>query len=115
MFRAIVEALLFFLTGWRQGCGQSGLHGNVQLREGREHKVQGCECFVDAVVPGEGADGSQWGHSMVVDPMGRVLGEAGEAGATVVVAIDAAELGRARASIPVTSQRRFDVYRDVAE
>jgi predicted amidohydrolase len=51
---------------------------------------------------------------MVVDPRGTVLGEAGEGGETVCVAIEASELDRAREEIPVNRQRRFDVYPNVA-
>jgi len=51
---------------------------------------------------------------MAVDPMGRVLGEAGEGEEIVFVDVDANALTDARAGIPVTVQRRFDVYADVS-
>nr|GAT61275.1 predicted protein [Mycena chlorophos] len=56
-----------------------------------------------------------WGHSMVVDPMAKVLVEAAEAEEIVFADIDPALLESARAGIPVTTQRRFDVYPDVSE
>ena len=46
--------------------------------------------------------------------MGRVLGEAGEGEEIVFVDVDANALTDARAGIPVTVQRRFDVYADVS-
>ncbi|OCH95223.1 carbon-nitrogen hydrolase [Obba rivulosa] len=55
-----------------------------------------------------------WGHSMVVDPMARVLTEAGEDEEIIYAQIDPQAMHDARAGIPVTTQRRFDVYRDVA-
>ncbi|KAF5330629.1 hypothetical protein D9619_005715 [Psilocybe cf. subviscida] len=55
-----------------------------------------------------------WGHSMVVDPMGRVLSEAGEGEEILYAEIDPSVMAETRAGIPVTVQRRFDVYKDVA-
>ncbi|KAJ3723514.1 carbon-nitrogen hydrolase [Lentinula guzmanii] len=55
-----------------------------------------------------------WGHSMVVDPMGKVLCEA-EAGEQIIYTdIDPNVFEEARAGIPVTKQRRFDVYADIS-
>ncbi|TBU66219.1 carbon-nitrogen hydrolase [Dichomitus squalens] len=56
-----------------------------------------------------------WGHSMVVDPMGTVIAEAGDEEAIVFAQIDPKVLQDARAGIPVTTQRRFDVYPDVSK
>ncbi|KAI6028292.1 carbon-nitrogen hydrolase [Pisolithus orientalis] len=55
-----------------------------------------------------------WGHSMVVDPFGKILAEAEEGESVVQVSIDPTVLYDARAGIPVTTQRRFDVYPDVS-
>ncbi|KAJ7172749.1 carbon-nitrogen hydrolase [Mycena filopes] len=55
-----------------------------------------------------------WGHSMVVDPMAKVLVEAAEAEDIIYADIDPAVMESARAGIPVTVQRRFDVYSDVS-
>ncbi|KAG6850468.1 hypothetical protein H0H93_012889 [Arthromyces matolae] len=56
-----------------------------------------------------------WGHSMVVDPMAKVLVEAAEGEEIIYADIDAKLLEEARAGIPVTTQRRFDVYKDVTD
>ncbi|GBE82573.1 carbon-nitrogen hydrolase [Sparassis latifolia] len=56
-----------------------------------------------------------WGHSMVVDPMGNVLAEAEDGEEIIYVHIDPLPFHEARAGIPVTVQRRFDVYPDVSE
>ncbi|KAG2747474.1 carbon-nitrogen hydrolase [Suillus brevipes Sb2] len=55
-----------------------------------------------------------WGHSMVVDPYARVLAEADENEAILHVDIDPEPFHEVRAGIPVTKQRRFDVYPDVS-
>ncbi|KII88803.1 hypothetical protein PLICRDRAFT_54626 [Plicaturopsis crispa FD-325 SS-3] len=56
-----------------------------------------------------------WGHSMVVDPMGAILGEAADGEEIVHVHIDPKVFNDTRAGIPVTTQRRFDVYPDVSK
>ncbi|THV08064.1 carbon-nitrogen hydrolase [Dendrothele bispora CBS 962.96] len=56
-----------------------------------------------------------WGHSMIVDPMGKVLGEAQDGEEIIVSEIEPQTFVDARAGIPVTRQRRFDVYTDVRE
>ncbi|KAK0445368.1 carbon-nitrogen hydrolase [Armillaria borealis] len=55
-----------------------------------------------------------WGHSMVVDPMGKVLSEAGHDEEITYTDIDPKVFEETRAWIPVTKQRRFDVYPDVS-
>ncbi|KAI0003326.1 carbon-nitrogen hydrolase [Russula compacta] len=56
-----------------------------------------------------------WGHSLVVDPMGSKLIEAEDGEAILHTRIDPKTLTDARAGIPVTVQRRFDVYPDVSK
>lgn len=54
-----------------------------------------------------------YGHSMVVNPRGDVLVEAGEGEEIVYAELDPAEIEQFRAGVPVTKQRRFDIYPDV--
>ncbi|KAL4064329.1 carbon-nitrogen hydrolase [Scleroderma citrinum] len=56
-----------------------------------------------------------WGHSMVVDPFGKILAEADEKECIIHTTIDPTVFQDARAGIPVTRQRRFDVYPDVSQ
>jgi len=56
-----------------------------------------------------------WGHSMLVDPMGKIIAEASEKEEIVYADIDPEIMRSARSGIPVTMQRRFDVYGDVAD
>ncbi|KAI0029320.1 carbon-nitrogen hydrolase [Vararia minispora EC-137] len=61
------------------------------------------------------ADYHAWGHSMIVDPMGVKLIEAGAEETIVHASIDPQKFREARTGIPVTVQRRFDVYPDVSK
>ncbi|KAG8760747.1 hypothetical protein FRC14_002043 [Serendipita sp. 396] len=55
-----------------------------------------------------------WGHSTIVDPMGAVIATTGHEEAILYADIDPNRITEARAGIPVTIQRRFDVYPDVS-
>lgn len=56
-----------------------------------------------------------YGHSMVVNPRGDVVAEAGEGEEIVYAELDPAEIEQFRAGVPITKQRRFDIYPDVNE
>jgi len=56
-----------------------------------------------------------WGHSLVIDPMGSKLVEAEDGETILHTRIDPKIFHDARAGIPVTVQRRFDVYPDVSK
>jgi omega-amidase len=56
-----------------------------------------------------------WGHSMIVDPMAKVLVEAEEDETIVEHELDGDKIATTRKSIPLTSQRRYDVYPDVSK
>lgn len=55
-----------------------------------------------------------YGHSMVVDPNGEVVVEAGHDETVVFADISRETIENTRASIPITVQRRYDVYEDIA-
>ena len=52
-----------------------------------------------------------YGHSLVVDPWGAVIAEAGIGEQVLHAELDLAEVGRARQAIPTGMQRRRDLYR----
>lgn len=54
-----------------------------------------------------------YGHSLVVDPSGKIVAEAGEGEEIVYAELDKELLPAARSGIPVHYQRRFDIYDDV--
>lgn len=55
-----------------------------------------------------------WGHSLVCDPMAKVLVEAEEKEETVYAELRGEKIEETRRNIPLSGQRRFDVYPDVS-
>ncbi|KAL7635231.1 UNVERIFIED_CONTAM: hypothetical protein RMT77_014218 [Armadillidium vulgare] len=56
-----------------------------------------------------------WGHSTVVDPMGKILATSEEKEDVVYCELDLKHLNKVRKMIPITFQRRSDVYDIVVE
>ncbi|KAL4879070.1 nitrilase family protein-like protein [Aspergillus karnatakaensis] len=63
---------------------------------------------------GTGGGYPAWGFSMVADPMGRVVVQARESDGIVYADLDDGVIWESREAIPVSGQRRFDVYLDVS-
>ncbi|ODQ64711.1 carbon-nitrogen hydrolase [Nadsonia fulvescens var. elongata DSM 6958] len=55
-----------------------------------------------------------WGHSLVADPLGQIITEADEKETIVYAELDPELIENTRATIPITTQRMFGVYDDVA-
>jgi omega-amidase len=55
-----------------------------------------------------------WGHSMAVNPNAEVMVEAGAEEQIVYAELKGDKIEEIRRGIPVTTQRRFDVYPDVS-
>ena len=74
------------------------------------------QLYVCGCAPARDNDASytSWGHSTVVDPMGRVVGSTDASESIVYADLDVAQLQSTRDSIPVSRQRRFDLYPDVS-
>jgi len=107
----------------RQGCHVLIYPGAFNLTTGPLHwellqrsRAVDNQVFMSMCSPARDMDAGYqaWGHSMVVDPMGKVLSEAGEGEEIVYADIEATILSETRAGIPVSMQRRFDVYKDVS-
>lgn len=62
-----------------------------------------------------GATYHAYGHSLIVDPMARVVVEAEEGETIVSAVLDGAVIEETRRGIPLRDQRRFDVYPDVSQ
>ncbi|KAK1250537.1 hypothetical protein MKX08_010540 [Trichoderma sp. CBMAI-0020] len=56
-----------------------------------------------------------WGHSLIVNPMAKILVEADENETTVQAELVGEDIAEARKNIPLNTQRRFDVYPDVSQ
>lgn len=51
-----------------------------------------------------------WGHSMIVDPWGQTIAEAGEGEEIMIVDFDFTRVDEYRKQIPIFDQRRTDLY-----
>jgi predicted amidohydrolase len=74
------------------------------------------QIFVAACSPARdvSADYHAYGHSTIVDPMGQVLVTTDEKETIVTAEISIPKIHETRSSIPVSSQRRFDLYPDIS-
>jgi predicted amidohydrolase len=83
-------------------------HWHLLLRS----RAVDCQAYVAAACPApvESSKYVTYGHSLVADPWGAVLGEAGEGEEAVVVRLEAARLERVRRELPVLAHRRPDLY-----
>lgn len=52
---------------------------------------------------------------MIIDPWAKVLGEAGEGQEIVIAELNPEPMEEVRRNIPVSTQRRWDVYPDVSK
>lgn len=70
------------------------------------------QCYVIAASPARNLKASYqvWGHSMVVDPWGRIVAETGEAEDIVYADLDFKLLRQIRQELPLLQHRRPDVY-----
>lgn len=71
------------------------------------------QCFVLACSSArpQGGGYPSYGHSLVVDPWGTVVAEAGNGEQVLHAQLDLAQVALARQAIPTSSQRRHDLYR----
>lgn len=78
------------------------------------------QCFVLTVSPArnEAPDNTSkyphytaWGHSTVVSPWGDVVKKANEKESIVIADLDLSKVEEIRSSIPITKQKRNDIYR----
>ncbi|CAD6573743.1 MAG: hypothetical protein TREMPRED_000900 [Tremellales sp. Tagirdzhanova-0007] len=93
------------LMAQHAGCYLIG--GSIPEREAATDHIYNCSTAYDP-------RGRMYGHSMVVDPLGQIIVEADENPAILYADIDTDLLATTRKNLPVTIQRRFDVYPDVS-
>ena len=70
------------------------------------------QVYIAAVCPARNTDSSYhtYGHSMIVDPWGKILAEAGEDEQIIFADIDMAYLEKVRRELPLFKHRRTDLY-----
>jgi predicted amidohydrolase len=115
LYRALAEAGASFLSIPSAFTKQTGeAHWHVLLRA----RAIENGCFVFAAAQGGAHENGRetFGHSLAIDPWGRVLAEGGVEPAVVLADIDLAAIAGARARIPSLQHgRRFEILEPMAE
>jgi len=115
LYRALAEAGASFLSIPSAFTKQTGeAHWHVLLRA----RAIENGCFVFAAAQGGTHENGRetFGHSLAIDPWGRVLAEGGVEPAVVLADVDLAAIAGARARIPSLQHgRRFEILERMAE
>jgi predicted amidohydrolase len=115
LYRALAEAGASFLSIPSAFTKQTGeAHWHVLLRA----RAIENGCFVLAAAQGGAHENGRetFGHSLAIDPWGRVLAEGGVEPVVVLADIDLAAIAGARARIPSLQHgRRFEILEPMAE
>jgi len=115
LYRALAEAGASFLAIPSAFTRQTGeAHWHVLLRA----RAIENGCFVFAAAQGGKHESGRetFGHSLIVDPWGRILAEGGNEPGIVLAEVDPAEVAAARAKIPSLHHgRRFELVEPMAE
>jgi predicted amidohydrolase len=115
LYRALAEAGCSFLSvpsAFTRVTGEA--HWHVLLRA----RAIENGCYVLAAAQGGKHENGRetFGHSLVVDPWGRIIAEGGTEPGVIMAEIDPAEVAAARARIPSLQHgRRFEVTAPMAE
>jgi len=70
------------------------------------------QCYVIAASPARNPEAfyQAWGHSLIVDPWGRIMAEAGTGEEIIAAEIDFDLIKRVRTEMPLLAQRRPELY-----
>ena len=115
LYRALAEAGATMLTIPSAFTVQTGeAHWHVLMRA---RAIENGSFVFAAAQGGKHESGREtFGHSLIVDPWGRVLAEGGTEPGVVMAVIDMAEVAKARARIPSLQHgRRFEIVEPLAE
>jgi deaminated glutathione amidase len=115
LYRALAEAgatMLAIPSAFTQQTGEAHWHLLVRARA----VENGCFVFA-AAQGGKHENGREtFGHSLIVDPWGRILAEGGTGPGVVMAEIDPVEVSKARSRIPSLQHgRRFEIVEPMAE
>ena len=115
LYRALAEAGATFLaipSAFTQQTGEAHWHVLMRARA----IENGCYVFA-AAQAGKHENGREtFGHSLVVDPWGRIVAEGGTEPGVVMAEIDPAAVASARARVPSLQHgRRFEMIEPLAE
>jgi deaminated glutathione amidase len=115
LYRALAEAgatMLAIPSAFTKQTGEAHWHVLVRSRAIENG------CFVFAAAQGGKHENGRdtYGHSLIVDPWGRIIAEGGTDPGVVMAEIDPAEVANARARIPSLQHgRRFEIVEPMAE
>jgi deaminated glutathione amidase len=115
LYRALAEAGAIFLTVPSAFTRQTGeAHWHVL---NRARAIENGSFVFAAAQGGKHENGREtYGHSLVVDPWGRVIAEGGVEPGVVLAEIDPAEVAAARGRVPSLQHgRRFEIVEPLAE
>jgi deaminated glutathione amidase len=115
LYRALAEAGSSFLAIPSAFTRQTGeAHWHVL---NRARAIENGAFVLAAAQGGKHENGREtFGHSLIVDPWGRVVAEGGSEPGVILAAIDPAEVTAARAKIPSLQHgRRFEMVEPMAE
>jgi predicted amidohydrolase len=115
LYRALAEAGCSFLaipSAFTQQTGEAHWHVLNRARA-----IENGAFVLAAAQGGQHENGrATYGHSLVVDPWGRVVAEGGSDPGVILATIDPAEVSAARAKVPSLQHgRRFEVIEPMAE
>ena len=115
LYRALAEAGCVFLAIPSAFTRQTGeAHWHVLIRS---RAIENGAFVLAAAQGGKHENGREtFGHSLVVDPWGRILAEGGTEPGVVLAKIDPAEVTAARAKVPSLQHgRRFEIVEPMAQ
>jgi predicted amidohydrolase len=115
LYRALAEAgaiMLAIPSAFTKQTGEAHWHVLMRARA-----IENGSFVLAAAQGGQHENGrSTFGHSVIVDPWGRILAEGGTEPGIIMAEIDPAEVAAARGRIPSLQHgRRFEVTEPVAE
>jgi predicted amidohydrolase len=114
LYRALAEADSLFLAIPSCFTKQTG-EAHWQVLNRARAIENGCFVFAAAQGGRHEVGRETYGHSLIIDPWGRILAECGEEPGVVMAEIDPAAVGVARARIPSLQHgRRFEVVEPMA-
>lgn len=99
--------VLFFPSAFNMTTGP--LHWTL-LARARAVDNQAFTVLCSPARDSEGGGYVAWGHSLICDPWGRIVGELDEKPGLLVCDLDLSMIEQFRAQIPVLKQKRQDVY-----
>jgi predicted amidohydrolase len=115
LYRGLAEAgatMLAIPSAFTRQTGEAHWHVLVRTRA----IENGCFVFAAAQGGKHETGRDTYGHSLIVDPWGRIIAEGGAEPGVVMAEIDPAEVANARARIPSLQHgRRFEIVEPMAE